>query len=88
MPAPLLYKMFKTKTEYPLHTAIRAKREDVVFLFLMEFDSQVCFISCLSNVLAHDKRASITMERHREKNTSKILIIFEKFSLKSIVDRF
>ena len=41
MPAPLLYSMFKTKTEYPLHTAIRAKREDVVFLYLMEFDAQV-----------------------------------------------
>lgn len=41
MPAPLLYQMFKTKTEYPLHTAIRAKREDVVFLYLIEFDAQV-----------------------------------------------
>ncbi|KAL3858016.1 hypothetical protein ACJMK2_012632 [Sinanodonta woodiana] len=41
MPAPLLYKMFKTKTEHPLHTAIRAKREDVVFLYLIEYDSQL-----------------------------------------------
>ncbi|KAK6967507.1 rabankyrin-5, partial [Biomphalaria glabrata] len=41
MPAPLLYKMFKAKTEYPLHTAIRAVREDVVFLYLIEFDSQL-----------------------------------------------
>ncbi|KAL5017224.1 hypothetical protein ScPMuIL_006813 [Solemya velum] len=41
MSAPLLYKMFKTKTEYPLHTAIRIRREDVVFLFLMENDSQL-----------------------------------------------
>ncbi|XP_041349199.1 rabankyrin-5-like [Gigantopelta aegis] len=41
MPAPLLYKMFKSKTEYPLHTAIRAEREDVVFLYLIEFDSQL-----------------------------------------------
>ncbi|XP_076107100.1 rabankyrin-5-like isoform X1 [Mytilus galloprovincialis] len=41
MPAPLLYSMFKAKTEFPLHTAIRAKREDVVFLYLMEFDSQL-----------------------------------------------
>ncbi|CAG5125828.1 unnamed protein product [Candidula unifasciata] len=41
MPAPLLYKMFKTKTEYPLHTAIRTEREDVVFLYLIEFDSQL-----------------------------------------------
>ena len=41
MPAPLLYKMFKAKTDYALHTAIRAKREDVVFLYLIEYDSQV-----------------------------------------------
>jgi hypothetical protein len=44
MPAPLLYKMFKAKTDYPLHTAIRAKREDVVFLYLIEYDSQVCIL--------------------------------------------
>ena len=43
MPAPLLYGMFKAKTEFPLHTAIRAYREDVVFLYLIEFDSQVGF---------------------------------------------
>uniref|UniRef100_T1J2P3 BTB domain-containing protein n=1 Tax=Strigamia maritima TaxID=126957 RepID=T1J2P3_STRMM len=41
MPAPLLYKMFKTKTEFPLHFAIRMKREDVVFLYLVEFTSQL-----------------------------------------------
>ncbi|XP_060560051.1 rabankyrin-5-like, partial [Ruditapes philippinarum] len=41
MPAPLLYKMFKAKSDYPLHTAIRAKREDVVFLYLIEYDSQL-----------------------------------------------
>ncbi|PIK51845.1 putative ankyrin repeat and FYVE domain-containing protein 1-like, partial [Apostichopus japonicus] len=41
MSAPLLYKMFKSKTAYPLHAAIRNKREDIVFLYLMEFDSQL-----------------------------------------------
>ena len=41
MSAPLLHQMFKTKTEYPLHTAVRIKREDVLFLFLIEFDSQL-----------------------------------------------
>lgn len=41
MPAPLAYQMFKAKTEYPLHAAIRAKREDVVFLYMVEHDSQV-----------------------------------------------
>uniref|UniRef100_A0A2R5LJ33 Ankyrin repeat and fyve domain-containing protein 1 n=1 Tax=Ornithodoros turicata TaxID=34597 RepID=A0A2R5LJ33_9ACAR len=41
MSAPLLYNMFKAKTVYPLHTAIRTKREDVVFLYLIEFDAQL-----------------------------------------------
>jgi hypothetical protein len=50
MPAPLLYSMFKAKTEYPLHTAIRAKREDVVFLYLMEFDAQVRYFKFISNL--------------------------------------
>nr|XP_045601096.1 rabankyrin-5-like [Procambarus clarkii] len=39
--APLLYAMFKSKTNHPLHAAIRFQREDVVFLFLIEFDSQL-----------------------------------------------
>ncbi|XP_021369516.1 rabankyrin-5-like isoform X1 [Mizuhopecten yessoensis] len=41
MPAPLLYQMFKAKTEYPLHATIRAKREDALFLYLIEYDSQL-----------------------------------------------
>ncbi|GFR77207.1 ankyrin repeat and FYVE domain-containing protein 1 [Elysia marginata] len=41
MPAPLLYEMFKAKTEYPLHTAIRIEREDVVFLYLIEYDAEL-----------------------------------------------
>lgn len=39
MPAALLYQMFKTKTKYPLHSAIKAKREDVVFLYFIENDA-------------------------------------------------
>jgi ankyrin repeat protein len=39
MPASLLYQMFKEKTEYPLHTAIKARREDVVFLYFIENDA-------------------------------------------------
>ncbi|XP_074870134.1 rabankyrin-5 isoform X2 [Carettochelys insculpta] len=41
MSAQLLYKMFKSKTEYPLHKAIKVEREDVVFLYLIEMDSQL-----------------------------------------------
>ncbi|GIY51529.1 rabankyrin-5 [Caerostris extrusa] len=37
----LLYKMFKAKTDFILHTAIKIQREDVVFLFLLEHDSQL-----------------------------------------------
>jgi len=44
MPAPLAYSMFKVKTNYPLHTAIRTQREDVVFLYLVEHDSQVNYL--------------------------------------------
>lgn len=41
MTAPLLFQMFKSKTNFPLHTAIRIRREDVVFLFLIEFNSNL-----------------------------------------------
>jgi hypothetical protein len=44
MPASLAYAMFKNKSQHPLHTAIRAKREDVVFLYLVE-NSALVFIS-------------------------------------------
>ncbi|UYV61360.1 ANKFY1 [Cordylochernes scorpioides] len=47
MKAPLLYKMLKAKSPHPLHASIKIKREDVVFLYLIEFDSQVC---CLPSV--------------------------------------
>lgn len=41
MSAPLLFSMFKTKTDHPLHTAIRVGREDVVFLYLIENDANL-----------------------------------------------
>uniref|UniRef100_A0A0P4WJ56 FYVE-type domain-containing protein n=1 Tax=Scylla olivacea TaxID=85551 RepID=A0A0P4WJ56_SCYOL len=41
MTAPLLYTMFKSKTSHPLHAAIRLQREDVVFLYLIEYDAQL-----------------------------------------------
>ena len=39
--APLLYEMLKRKSEFPLHRAIQAEREDVVFLYLIEFNSSL-----------------------------------------------
>ena len=44
MSAPLMYRMFKEKTKHPLHAAIKLKREDVVFLYLIEFGSSVSSI--------------------------------------------
>ncbi|KAH8288958.1 hypothetical protein KR044_003172, partial [Drosophila immigrans] len=39
MSGPLLLKMLKSKTKYPLHAAIKLLREDVVFLCLVENDT-------------------------------------------------
>lgn len=41
MSGPLLYKMLKSKTKFPLHAAIRLRREDVVFLCLVENEGTV-----------------------------------------------
>lgn len=43
MSGPLLYKMLKSKTQLPLHSAVRLQREDVVFLCLVENSSKVSF---------------------------------------------
>ena len=39
--AELVYQMLKSKARFPLHAAINLKREDVVFLFLIEFNSEL-----------------------------------------------
>ncbi|XP_076282442.1 rabankyrin-5 [Lasioglossum baleicum] len=39
MPGSLLYKLLQTKSKYPLHSAVRLLREDVVFLYLVENNS-------------------------------------------------
>ncbi|XP_050520840.1 rabankyrin-5 isoform X2 [Daktulosphaira vitifoliae] len=41
MSAQFLYHMFKSKTKYPLHSAVRLRREDVVFLYIVEHSSQL-----------------------------------------------
>ncbi|XP_046839530.1 rabankyrin-5-like isoform X2 [Xenia sp. Carnegie-2017] len=41
MSASLLYQMFKKKSSFPLHLAVKHHREDVVFLFLIEFNSKL-----------------------------------------------
>lgn len=37
----MAYKLFQQKTKYPLHQAVRMKREDVLFLYLIDNDSDV-----------------------------------------------
>ena len=37
----MAYKLFKQKTKYSLHQAIRMKREDVLFLYLIDNDADV-----------------------------------------------
>ncbi|XP_008195018.3 rabankyrin-5 [Tribolium castaneum] len=41
MSGPLLYQMLKSKTQLPLHSAVRLQREDVVFLCLVENSSKL-----------------------------------------------
>lgn len=48
MSGPLLYKMLKSKTKFPLHAAVRLLREDVVFLCLVENDKSVSGIKDFS----------------------------------------
>lgn len=44
MSGPLLYKMLKSKTQLPLHAAVRLQRDDVVYLCLLENASKVSFL--------------------------------------------
>ncbi|UJR28238.1 hypothetical protein I4U23_009488 [Adineta vaga] len=41
LPATMTYKLFKQKTKYALHQAIRMKREDVLFLYLIDNDADL-----------------------------------------------
>ena len=41
MSASSLYGILKEKSKNPLHTCIRLRREDIVFLYLVEFNSKL-----------------------------------------------
>ncbi|KAI9580305.1 hypothetical protein GQX74_000298 [Glossina fuscipes] len=41
MSGPLLFKMLKSKTKYPLQAAVRLQKEDVVFLCLVENEAKI-----------------------------------------------
>lgn len=36
-----LHRLFKEKSRYPLHKAIRIRNEDLIFLLLVDFDAQL-----------------------------------------------
>ena len=36
-----MFEMLKRKSQHPLHRAVKALREDVVFLYLIEFNSDL-----------------------------------------------
>jgi len=44
MSGPLLFKLLKTKTKYPLHAAVRLLREDVICLWIQENSDAVSYI--------------------------------------------
>lgn len=54
MSETLLYKMLKSKTKYPLHSAIRLKREDVVFLCLVDNEGTVSAIKTTNFIFSND----------------------------------
>lgn len=47
MSGNLLYKMLKSKTTHPLHSAVRLLREDVVFICLLEHSGSVSLVELL-----------------------------------------
>lgn len=54
MSGALLYKMLKTKTKHPLHSAVRLRREDVVFLCLVEDDGAVSNFHILYSIFVSE----------------------------------
>jgi rabankyrin-5 len=62
--APMAYKLFKEMTPFSLHQAIRMRREDVLFLYLIDHDADVRQTKCkfhidLFTFTSSWKRASI-----------------------------
>ena len=63
MPAPLTYNMFKSKSAFPLHTAIRTRREDVVFLYLVEHDAEVSLQTLvLDSILLPENKIQVILK--------------------------
>lgn len=69
MPGSLLYKLLQTKSKYPLHSAVRLMREDVVFLYLVENNAEVSF-----SVYNHSKGQIWSIGRNNHGNTKEQFI--------------
>lgn len=61
MSAPVLYQMLGTKVKFLLHAAVRLKREDVVFLYLVENSNKVSHCSRFSAVQPPPQSTSVSI---------------------------
>ena len=50
----MTYKLFKQQTKYSLHQAVRMKREDVLFLYLIDNDADVSSVFVIQNLSSTD----------------------------------
>ena len=72
MPGSLLYKLLQTKSKNPLHAAVRLMREDVVFLYLVENNSELP-----QAVNAFDQKGELPLEvalKTRRPSLARILV--------------
>ncbi|CAG5076747.1 Similar to Ankfy1: Rabankyrin-5 (Mus musculus) [Cotesia congregata] len=72
MPGPLLYELLKTKSEFPLHSAVRLEREDVVFLYLVEHNAE---LSTVVNAVDHKGRRALEVAlKSRQPSLARTLV--------------
>ncbi|XP_034934332.1 histone-lysine N-methyltransferase SETD1A-like [Chelonus insularis] len=72
MPGPLLYELLKTKSDYPLHSAVRLEREDVVFLYLVEHNAE---LSTAVNAVDHKGRRALEVAlKSRQPSLARTLV--------------
>ncbi|XP_057341018.1 rabankyrin-5 [Microplitis mediator] len=72
MPGPLLYELLKTKSEFPLHSAVRLEREDVVFLYLVEHNAE---LATAVNAVDHKGRRALEVAlKSRQPSLARTLV--------------
>ncbi|XP_012273711.1 rabankyrin-5 [Orussus abietinus] len=72
MPGPLLYQLLKSKSEYPLHSAVRLVREDVVFLYMVEHNAELQ--SAVNAVDSKGERALDVALKARQPSLARTLV--------------